>query len=50
MMVKHKSTIVLNNKTKDSLRSLGKKGQSFDKLLNDILNHINKCDRWWCDR
>lgn len=42
--------IELKNKTKRRLLTFGKKGQSFDLLINEILDHVDSCDRWWEDR
>jgi len=47
--VKTKTTIELQKFTRNRLASLGKKDQTFDKLVDEILNHIEMCDRWWCD-
>lgn len=34
------TTITLKIETKERLRQLGEKGQSYDKLINKILNRI----------
>jgi len=46
---KTKTTIEVQKITRNRLASLGKKDQTFDKLVSEILNHIEMCDRWWCE-
>ena len=46
---KTKTTIELHKTTRNRLASFGKKDQSFDKLVSEILNHIEQCDKWWCN-
>jgi len=47
--MKLQTSITLTRTTRDKLNKFGKKDQTFDQLLNEILNHIEKCDRWWCE-
>lgn len=48
-MTNEKKTICLSETVKEMLRQNGKKGQSFEDLLREITEHIDKCDRWWCE-
>jgi len=48
-MANDKKSILLSKTVKEMLRQKGKKGQSFDDLLREIAEHIEKCDRWWCE-
>jgi len=47
--IKNRTTIELKKQTRDRLAHLGRKGQTFDELVTEILNHTESCDRWWCD-
>jgi len=44
------TTITVTNTTKNRLTILGKKNQSYDNLLVEILNFIEKCDQWWAEK
>jgi len=48
-IIEKRTTIELKKLTRDHLASFGKKDQSFDKLVQEILNHVDNCDRWWCN-
>ena len=50
MNIEKRTTIELKKTTRDNLASLGKKDQSFDNLVSEIIFHLEKCDRWWCNR
>jgi len=39
----------MKKETKNRLNLHGKKNQTFDQLVNEILDHLEKCDRWWCE-
>jgi len=43
------TTIPIQKNTKRKLTLLGRKGQSFDKLMSEILTHIERCDRFWSE-
>ncbi len=47
--IKNRTTIELKKQTRDRLALLGRKGQTFDDLVTEILNHSENCDRWWGD-
>jgi len=47
--IQNRTTIQLKKITKKWLATNGKKDQSFDALLREILSHIEHCDRWWCE-
>lgn len=47
--IKNTTTIQLNIDTRNHLASIGKKDQSFDDLVSEILKHVKTCDRWWCE-
>jgi len=49
MTNKTHTTITIQKNTKRKLSLLGRKGQTFDKLLNEIVTHIEKCDRFWSE-
>jgi len=44
---KNLTTITIKKNTKRRLALLGRKDQSFEKLLKEIVTHIEKCDRFW---
>jgi len=44
------SSISLAIDTRKRLASIGRKNQSYDNLINQILEHIDKCDRWWDEK
>ena len=49
MGTKKSTTITIQKNTKRKLALLGRKGQSFEKLLKEIVTHIEKCDRFWSE-
>jgi len=40
------SSISLSINTRKRLASIGRKNQSYDNLVNEILEHVDICDRW----
>ena len=44
-----KTQIVIEKVTKQKLIALGKKNQSFDNLLKEILDFVENSDQWWCE-
>ena len=48
-MANDETTIHLSKEVKEMLNHNGKKGQSFDDLVREVAEHIDKCDRWWCE-
>ncbi len=45
-----KSTIAVRKPTKERLRKFGFLGNTYDELLNELMDHINTCDMWWYKR
>jgi len=45
-----RTTIELKKETKNKLSRLGRKGQTFDQLVSDLLKHVGSCDRFWVNR
>ena len=43
------SSISVTKETRERLAMLGKKNQSYNNLLNEILDFIEKCDQWWAE-
>jgi len=37
-----KTTVLVENSTRDRLKKIGKKGQSYDDLINELINSKNK--------
>ena len=44
------SSISLTKETRTRLASFGKKNQSYDNLLAEMLDFIDTSDQWWADR
>ena len=47
--VTNTSCISLTIETRERLADFGKKNQSYDKLVNEILDFIVKSDQWWAE-
>jgi len=47
--IRNVTTVQLKISTRDRLASIGKKNQSFDSLIGEILKHLEKCDRFWSE-
>jgi len=47
--IRNVTTIQLKRSTRDHLASIGKMDQSFDSLIDEVLKHIENCDRFWSD-
>ena len=45
-----KSSIVIKKSTKERLAKLGSLTSTWDVLLNNLLDHLEHCDRFWEDR
>jgi len=43
------TTIPIQKNTKRKLILLGRKGQTFDQLVTELLNHSDTCDRFWSE-
>jgi len=43
------SSISLSVNTRKRLASVGRKNQSYDNLINEILEHVDNCDKWWVE-
>jgi len=48
--VKKISSISLTIETRKRLAALGKKNQSYNNLVQEILEFIERSDRWWAER
>jgi len=44
------SSVSLCQNTRERLASFGKKNQSYDHLVNEILDFIEHSDQWWAER
>jgi hypothetical protein len=44
------ATIKITKIVKQRLSKYGVKGSTWDSILNDLMNHAEKCDRFWEDR
>jgi len=44
------SSIAVAVTTRQKLAALGRKNQSYDNLLVEILDFIEKCDQWWSEK
>jgi len=44
------TSITIKKSTKNFLKSFGKKGETYDNVLCNILKHINNCDHFWENR
>ena len=47
--IQNRTTIQLKKITRQRLATNGNKTQTFDELVNEILNHVENCDRWWSE-
>lgn len=47
--IKNMSSISVTQETRERLVSLGRKNQSYDRLLKEILDFIEKSDQWWAE-
>ena len=45
-----KVKITINKETEEKLEKLGSMNSTFDSVLNDLLDHVDTCDRWWNKR
>jgi len=41
------ANISIKKKTKDRLAKFGIKTSTWDSILNELMNHADKCDRFW---
>jgi len=41
------TSVKLKKETRDRLARFGKLSSSYDILINDILDHLDKCDQYW---
>lgn len=47
--IRNMSSVPITQETKKRLESLGKKNQSYNRLLTEILDFIEKSDQWWVE-
>ena len=45
-----RTTIQIKKETKERLEKFGNLGSTFDSVLNEIIDHLESCDRWWVTR
>ncbi len=45
-----KTTINLTEDTKERLSNYGRITSTWDSVLNEILDHIERCDRFWSEQ
>ena len=45
-----KSQIKINSKPQKRIAKLGNLTQSYEDVLEKIVLHVEKCDRWWVDK
>ena len=45
-----KVKITINKETEKKLEKFGSMNSTFDSVLNDLLDHVDTCDRWWDKR
>ncbi len=43
-------TLNLKEHTKTRLTKLGNLGSTFDSVVNEILDHVESCDKFWSDK
>jgi len=43
-------SIHIKNKTKVRLAKFGNLLSSWDSILNDLMDHIEKCDKYWSEK
>ena len=46
----NKTGISINGLTKARLAKFGIKSETWDSILNSLMNHAVKCDRYWENR
>jgi hypothetical protein len=44
-MEKNSGTILIKNKTKERLKQIGKKGDTYDKLINELIKLKASCNQ-----
>ena len=49
-LIKKMSSISITCTTRHRLATFGRKNQSYDNLLVEILDFIEKCDQWWSEK
>ena len=49
-MTTKKKTVGLSNHTKNKLKSIGRKGMTYDEIVLELLDHADACERFWVDR
>jgi hypothetical protein len=49
-MIKMKTSIRVRKSTKIRLGKFGTLGQSFDDVVTELIDHIEKCDIYWAEK
>lgn len=45
-----KTTIDIQNSTKERLAGYGNLGSTWDSILDELLDHVEKCDTYWSNK
>ncbi len=43
-MVEHKTSIIIDTRTRDELRKIGRKNQTYDQLIKELIKFKNSMD------
>lgn len=44
------TNIRISFQTRKHLNTIGRKNQTYDEIINEIITHVNSCDQFWSDR
>jgi len=44
------TTIRISKTVREELKRLGKKFESYDDIIQNLIVHVNSCDRYWEDK
>jgi len=44
---KTKTSVQISKQTRLKLAKLGTIASTYDSLINELVNHVTKCDRFW---
>lgn len=45
-----KTTVSITKKTRDRMKKYGFLNSTYDSVINDLIDHVEKCQDWWRDR
>ena len=43
----HNTTVRISGKAHEGLKKIGKKSDTYDDIILELLEHIETCDRFW---